>query len=297
MAYKSGNIITLSGGIYVIDTNDYVLGDIKATTPLSAATGPDNKPHLDLHNNIEYVKAFAESFYDTLSGHTMSLSGHGLSGNIVGTSDTQVLSNKTFDDSTTSFQDNLDNTKKFKFQASSISPSTTRTIIIPDDDATLVGDDTTQILTNKTLSGGTKIQDIVNISANVTSSNLNTLTAGTGSNATALHKHDTGLSKFGNKIADSTQLVGLNDSQAILIDASAPATSDLDSSSHFYIYSVWDINNAVMVTQGSYVTPSETVSPSVHSFLYRSSGATYLHIINGTGSNVTVGYRVYKIAQ
>jgi len=44
---------------------------------------------------------------------------------------TQTLTNKTFTDSTTSFQDNTDNSKKMQFELSGISASNTRTVTIP----------------------------------------------------------------------------------------------------------------------------------------------------------------------
>jgi hypothetical protein len=50
---------------------------------------------------------------------------------------TQTLTNKTLTDSTTSFQDDSDNTKKLKFQLSSITTGNTRTLTIPDSDGTI----------------------------------------------------------------------------------------------------------------------------------------------------------------
>ncbi len=64
---------------------------------------------------------------------------------------TDTLTNKTFTDSSTYFQDDIDNTKKFQFQVSGLTANTTRTLTIPDANTTLVGTDTTQTLTNKTL--------------------------------------------------------------------------------------------------------------------------------------------------
>lgn len=72
------------------------------------------------------------------------------SGGLVGTSETQTLSNKTFIDASTTFQDDATSDKQFRFQASGISAATTRTYTVPDEDTTLVGTDATQTLTNKT---------------------------------------------------------------------------------------------------------------------------------------------------
>jgi hypothetical protein len=67
------------------------------------------------------------------------------------TTNTQTVSNKSFIDATTLIIDDLDNTKIFKFQASSISTGTTREYTVPNEDTTLVGTGATQTLSNKTL--------------------------------------------------------------------------------------------------------------------------------------------------
>jgi hypothetical protein len=80
-------------------------------------------------------------------------------GDVVGTSDTQTLTNKTLDNTNTitikdtlfTLQDNGDVTKQFKFEASGITAGQTRVFTMPNANATLVGLDTTQTLTNKTL--------------------------------------------------------------------------------------------------------------------------------------------------
>lgn len=79
----------------------------------------------------------------------------GVTGTLVSASATQTLTNKSLEDSTTFIIDNLDNTKKMQFQASSISTGTTRTLTIPDANTTIVGTDVAQILTNKDFDGGT----------------------------------------------------------------------------------------------------------------------------------------------
>ena len=70
---------------------------------------------------------------------------------LIGRATTDTLSNKTVIDVSTYFANTTDNTKKMQFQLSGITTATTRTLIIPDANTTIVGTDITQTLTNKTL--------------------------------------------------------------------------------------------------------------------------------------------------
>ena len=72
-------------------------------------------------------------------------------GVVLGTTDTQTLTNKSLSDSTTFFIDETNPTSKMQFQLSGITPGNTRSIAIPDADTTLVGTDVSQALSNKTL--------------------------------------------------------------------------------------------------------------------------------------------------
>jgi len=86
-----------------------------------------------------------------------------ITGDPLGTTDSQVVTNKTIGttntvtqlDSAFTLQDNSDPTKQAQFQLSGISAATTRTFTFPDANATLVGAATTQTLTNKTLTSPT----------------------------------------------------------------------------------------------------------------------------------------------
>jgi hypothetical protein len=89
----------------------------------------------------------------------------GITSTVVGVDDTQSLTNKTFQDSTTSFADNADATKKVKLEVSGVTTGTTRTMTVPDADTTLVGTGVTQTLSNKTFSDAPTLTQISTPSA------------------------------------------------------------------------------------------------------------------------------------
>ena len=77
------------------------------------------------------------------------------------TTATQILSNKSFIDEVTFIIDDVDNNKRFKFQAAPITAATTRTYSVPDADTTLAGTDIVQTITNKFMSAGNTYANIV----------------------------------------------------------------------------------------------------------------------------------------
>jgi hypothetical protein len=78
-----------------------------------------------------------------------------------GLTQTATLPSATFTDTLFTIQDDGDNTRKFQFNASTVTPGATRIYSVPDANTTLVGTDTTQTLTNKTLTAPV-ISSIVN---------------------------------------------------------------------------------------------------------------------------------------
>ena len=129
-----------------------VVGISDTQTLTNKSIDADNNTITNIDNNA--IKASAAIDATKIANGSISNTEfqqlNGITSSVVGISDTQTLTNKTFVDASTTFQDNSDNTKQMQFQLSSITTSTTRTITIPDADTTLVGIATNQTLTNKT---------------------------------------------------------------------------------------------------------------------------------------------------
>lgn len=102
----------------------------------------------------------------SMAAHEADTSTHGVTGDILGTTDAQDVSNKNIDNTNTisakdtlfTIEDNADATKKIAFQASAVTTATTRTITMADNDVDLGAVATkagTEVLTNKDIDGGT----------------------------------------------------------------------------------------------------------------------------------------------
>jgi len=103
---------------------------------------------------------------------------------------TSTLPPATFTDTGFTIQDDSDNTRKFQFNAGTVSTATTRVYSVPDANTTLVGTDTTQTLTNKTLGaftisgtvsgGGNQVNNVVIGTTTPLAGTFTTVTATTG---------------------------------------------------------------------------------------------------------------------
>jgi hypothetical protein len=101
----------------------------------------------------------------------------------------QVLTNKTFTDSTTFFQDETDNTKKLTFQLSGITTGNTRTLTVPNVNGTIITTGDTATVTNTMLAGSIENAKLSNSSITVNGSAISlggsaTVTANTTNSVT-----------------------------------------------------------------------------------------------------------------
>lgn len=110
---------------------------------------------------------------------------------------TQTFTNKTLTDSTTYFQDEADNSKKFQFQLSSINTGTTRTLTVPNVSGTIITSGDTATVSNTMLANSSVTVGSTSISLGGSSTTLAGLTSvtstaftgaltGNASSATAL---------------------------------------------------------------------------------------------------------------
>lgn len=143
----SSNTLQPSGGSFTL-TSEVDFGSsygLKSTYVKSRALNPSSAGTFRLGNaeSIGWRNAGNSADYLLTVNSSNQLTFNGV-----------VLSSATgplFQDSLFSLFDNSDATKLLQFQLSGITTGTTRTLTVPDASTTLVGTDTTQTLTNKTL--------------------------------------------------------------------------------------------------------------------------------------------------
>ena len=139
----ASTIESASGSQGKVDTHSALTTGVHGVGGSTVESASGSQAKVDTHNGLTAPHASATS----IGGKALP------SGNIVGTSDTQTLSNKTLTDSTTSFADNADATKKMQFECSGITTGTTRTLTVPNESGTPVLQ-TRQVNGDATISGG-----------------------------------------------------------------------------------------------------------------------------------------------
>jgi hypothetical protein len=167
-----------------VASGDYILvinGTVNTGTSWIQATA---NPVVVGTNNITFTQFSSVTSYTAASTTTTGGPGGGLkltstafaidTDVTVDKTTAQTLTNKTFTDNVTYFQDNTTNSKKMQFELSGISTSTTRTLTVPDADGTIA-------LTTSNVSSATT----ATTATNVTGGAAGSLVYQTGSGATS----------------------------------------------------------------------------------------------------------------
>lgn len=160
------------------------------------------------------------------TSHRLSSNAHGVTGNLVGTGGNQTISNKSFIDETTKFIDNVDSTKKMKFELAEISTNNERTLTVPDANTTLVGTNVNQILSNKSFVTP-HIKDLSETSSyifevNELSSNKNVILP-------ALTNNDTFVFQNHNQILQNKTINAANNTITELDNSSIKSNANIDA--------------------------------------------------------------------
>ena len=177
----SGNIVTTGDTGSV--TNTMLAGSItNAKLSNSTISGKSLGTNLD---TLTISTGLSGTSYNGSSAITIAID----TGTTVDKSTAQTLTNKSLSDSTTSFIDEGDATKKMQFQLSGISTGTTRTLTVPNVNGTIVTTGDTGSVTNAMLAGSIandKLASIANSKLTYSSIVIGSTTVNLGDTITAL---------------------------------------------------------------------------------------------------------------
>jgi len=162
-------ISTVAGTTLTIGTRG-----VDSTTPQIHLNGASVKLGVSAR---DFNEANAHVYLDAQTA-TKHSGVHGLAGQVVGTTDMQTLTNKTLTSPTIATSLVLDTGAYIQFEGSTanafetiltvVDPTIDRTVTIPDATTTLVGTNTTDTLTNKSISGATNTLTAIPLTTAVT---------------------------------------------------------------------------------------------------------------------------------
>jgi hypothetical protein len=158
---------------------------------------------------------------------------------IVGLTDVQTLTNKSFVDNSTFIIDDIDATKRIKFELAGILTGTTRIITIPDANVTLVDTDLTQTLSNKTIDADN------NIITNINNANIKATAA---IDATKIADGSVSNTRFQRINALDSAAVGVSDIQVLTNKTVTDLQINDTSSNNQYIIGVSEITSNITTT-------------------------------------------------
>lgn len=226
----AGNLVTTDGTQTLSN---------KTFTVTNASTITVKDANFTLQDDGDTTKQAQFQLSGLTTGTTRTYTLPNLSDSLVSRTSTDTganrLNNKELDDNGVLFVDDADTTKKARFELSSITTGNTRVLTVPDASTTLVGTDTTQTLTNKSISGSSNTITNVSLTTGVTGTlpignggtNGTTATAGFDNLSPLTTKGDTVAYDGTHNVrfaagangtvltADSTQTSGLNWTSAL----------------------------------------------------------------------------------
>lgn len=209
MQFQLSGISTTNTRVITIPDSDITLVGVDLAQPLTNKTINSSQNTITNITNTS-IKSDAGIDATKIADGTVSNTKFqrigSLESNAVGVSDSQVLSNKTFTDATTYFQDDNINSKKIQFQLSNISVGTTRIVSFPDSDITVVGTNLSQILTTKTIDADS------NTISNIANAQIKSSAA---INATKIANGSVDNTAFQRLSAVGSAIVGVSDTQTL----------------------------------------------------------------------------------
>lgn len=216
---KQKVIIVFYQGDWKLISNTIASGDVPITS--SSVDTLTNKSLVDnsnyFINNADNTKKIQFQLNGLTTATTRVVSFPDADLTIVGTATTQTLSNKSLVDNSTFVISNADNSKKITFDVSAVTTATTRTIAFPDSNTTILGTNSTQTVSNKSLiDSSTTIINQVDLTkaAKFDTSQITTSTTRT------FTLPDTSITLAGRSNTETLQNKSLESSTTFITDAS-----------------------------------------------------------------------------